>query len=156
MLYKRPWWICKDMFIYIYYIVVLPQYYYSYQKRNCNKNPQIRLIKNSGKQKIIYSLSLGFIFVLVLGQVSEWWYHHGSFNLFFRVTLINSKHMYPLVTGLVISWHNYYQNTTKHSRKSALTWCRRHGVHHTIVFPGFLTPSCDEFCCDVYCFFYTK
>ena len=76
----------------------------------------------------------------MLGHVSEWWYHHGSFNLFFRITLINNKHMYPLVTGLVISWHNYYQNTTKHSRKSALTWCRRHGVHHTIVFPGFLIP----------------
>ena len=141
------------------YLYITEQYYLSItitiRKTMAIKILKLALNKEFMQTKNILYLLVSY-FVLLLGQVSEWWYHHGSFNLFFRITLINNKHMYPLVTGLVISWHNYYQNTTKHSRKSALTWCRRHGVHHTIVFPGFLISSCDEFCCEVYRFFYIK
>ena len=53
----------------IYYRVVLPQYYYSYQKRNCNKNPQIGLIKNSGKQKIF---SISWFHICAGAWTSQW------------------------------------------------------------------------------------
>ena len=99
-------------------------------------------------------------------------YQSPYYFLFFWI--LASDSLRSLVTSflslrLVFSWNDKQRKGCDLSRTakypsewrynagiSALTWCRRHSIRHTIVFIVFLFPVVIKFYCDVYCVFYTK